>query len=521
MRLTRHARFGALALFTIAATAAEAQLRVAVWNISNYGGGRAADLQTSIYGSFEGRSMSPDVIATQEFLSVSAVSSFLTILNTAPGSPGDWAAAPFIDGPDTDNAFFYRTSKVTLLNTVIAAAGAPVTTDQPRHTVRYDFRPVGYAAPETAVGLYSIHMKAGSASSDQSRRLIEAQRIRDNARGINTNGPGTALPAGFNFIVGGDFNIQSSSQAAYQKLVGVDGNVAGRFFDPIVTPGSWNNNGNFRFVHTQDPIGAGGMDDRHDQILISASLVDGAGLTYLGNPSVPYSTSTWNDPNHSYRSWGNDGTSFDVQLKTVGNTMVGPAIAQALKNVCNGAGHLPVFLDLLLPPTIDAPTIIDFGDVPQGSFAQQILMVVNDADVSLWGANGISDLNYSLSASAGVTAPVGSFVSGAGSAPNAHEITIDTSAVGPFNGTVTITSDAPDAPVSIVTIVGNVVVSCAPDVNGDGQVDILDLLEFLDAFSACDGQPTPCGSINPDFTGDGFVDVLDLLEFLDLFSQGC
>ncbi|MEA5557698.1 outer membrane protein assembly factor BamB family protein [Nodularia spumigena] len=64
---------------------------------------------------------------------------------------------------------------------------------------------------------------------------------------------------------------------------------------------------------------------------------------------------------------------------------------------------------------------------------------------------------------------------------------------------------------------------CAADVNGDGVADVLDFLDFLNAFSACDGQPAPCGDagVSADFNDDGIVDVLDLLDFLDAFSAGC
>ena len=58
--------------------------------------------------------MSPDILLGQEFTSGSAVTAFVNILNSAPGSPGDWAAAAFVDGPDSDNAFFYRQSVVSL-----------------------------------------------------------------------------------------------------------------------------------------------------------------------------------------------------------------------------------------------------------------------------------------------------------------------------------------------------------------------------------------------------------------------
>ncbi|MEC9373165.1 MAG: hypothetical protein VYC34_04945, partial [Planctomycetota bacterium] len=346
------------------AASASAQLRVATWNVTNYSGGRVAEFQTSIYGAFEGRSLAPDVLIGQEFLSQSGVNQFLAILNTAPGSPGDWAAAPFINGPDTDNAFFYRTSRVELLSTTVIATGGPAP-NHPRDVNRYDIRPVGYSGDGAVIACYSSHMKAGSGSTDQQRRLLEAQRIRDDA---------AALPQAWSFVLGGDFNIQSSGQAAYVELTTAGD---GRFWDPIATPGSWNNNGSYAIVHTQDPSGAGGMDDRHDQLLLSTHLVDSVAMEYVGNPTIPYSTTTWNDPNHSYRAWGNDGTSYNVALTVSGNTMVGPDIAQALRVTAGGGGHLPVVLDLLVPGRLDAPEVIDFGNVMVGDPAEAVIEVSN------------------------------------------------------------------------------------------------------------------------------------------------
>ncbi len=438
------------AIVGVIAPHASAQLRVVTWNISNYGGGRVAALQASVYGEFEGRSMAPDVILLQEFLSESALTQFVDILNTAPGFvDGDWAAAPFVNGPDTDSAMVYRTSKVELLDTVVVATGGTAP-NHPRNIMRYDIRPVGYAAPEAVMACYSVHMKSGSGSDDQARRLVEAQRIRDDAE---------TLPEGWSFILGGDFNIQSSNQAAYQEMIGVQANNAGRFFDPISTPGSWNNNFTYRFVHTQDPVGAGGMDDRHDQLLVSASLIEQTGLAYIGaidggtGLPVPYSSTTWDDPNHSYRSWGNDGTTYDQALRVAGNTMVGPTIAQALKDVCVGAGHLPVFMDLRVPPEVDSETSIDFGTVALGANASMDATVSNAGDVALWTVSGISALHYTLEASGPfMVMSAGPFTDAAGGGGNAHAVVMDTSSSGMKEGTLTILSDAPDEPVRVVML---------------------------------------------------------------------
>jgi predicted outer membrane repeat protein len=66
--------------------------------------------------------------------------------------------------------------------------------------------------------------------------------------------------------------------------------------------------------------------------------------------------------------------------------------------------------------------------------------------------------------------------------------------------------------------------TCPSDVNGDGDSDILDFLDFIDAFGACENQPAPCAGssgVDADFNGDTLVDILDFLDFFDAFGIGC
>jgi hypothetical protein len=357
------------------AAAAQAQLRVATWNISNYTGGKVADIQTAVYDVYAGRLFAPDIILAQEIQSSSAAATFRNALNSAAGSPGDWEYV-YVSGTFEGNVMLYRTSKVEYQAYSIASPGGAFP-NGPRPCVRYKVRMQGYDAFRRAtLFLYNSHMKAGSSGDDKTRRLTEATNIRDDAEGLHPD---------YHFLFGADLNIQSSLESAYLELVGVQANNDGRFFDPIKTPGSWNNNCSYNFVHTQDPSGAGGMDDRYDQILVSGNLVDGTGFEYIGNPDIPYSSVTWNDPNHSYRSWGNDGTTCNGSLATFGNSMVGPDIAQALKNLAGSGGHLPVFLDLRVPPQVTADLVVDFGTVTQGSQAEAEFRVSNAGDVGLVG----------------------------------------------------------------------------------------------------------------------------------------
>src|SRR5688572_1717042 len=195
---------GAAALALFSPAIAHAQLRVATWNISNYGdttqtgtGNRSAALKAAIYGTFENRSMAPDVFMTQEFLSDAASLNFVNVLNSAPNSPGDWARADFVNGNDTDSAFFYRTSKVNFVSDTTILTGNSGATP-PRDVHRYDVTLKGYSGAAPALSMYSVHMKAGDSGSgptgDEGRRQTEANAIRANAATLNRP-----------FLVGGDF----------------------------------------------------------------------------------------------------------------------------------------------------------------------------------------------------------------------------------------------------------------------------------------------------------------------------
>ncbi len=54
---------------------------------------------------------------------------------------------------------------------------------------------------------------------------------------------------------------------------------------------------------------------------------------------------------------------------------------------------------------------------------------------------------------------------------------------------------------------------CRADFNGDGSVNTLDVLAFLNAFTS--------GDQRADFNGDGVINTLDFIAFLNAFTAGC
>ncbi len=491
---------------------AHAQLRVVEWNVTNFSptSGRDAAFRTAFYGiAPNGLQMAPDVVVIQEVSEAggqaggdASVASFLNILNLAVGSPGDWVAAPYmVNGGDTGNALFYRSTRVVLMGTTALTTNTGTGPNQaPRDTQRWQIRPVGYTSVGAQLYIYGAHFKAGSTSADQLRRDPEGERIRIDANALNDSAA---------FLLCADLNVQCSCQTFYQYMVGASGtpaftaDLSGQFFDPINTPGGstpttdWENNSIYRYIHTQDPTSS--MDSRHDQILISANLRDGQGLDYM--PAVPggnilsaWNLGTWNDPNHSYRAWGNDGSSFNGPLNMTTNQMVGPVIATALKDSAASGGHLPVYIDLQVPAKVSAPANVSFGNVSQGSLAQQTIQVGNGANLALWSKDGtgrgVDVLDYTLAASAGFTVAMGPFADAAGNAVNSHIITMNTATTGPKSGTLTITSDDPDTPVLVVNLTGTVNSAFDYDVDNDGLVDINDLYRWYGLFTDVDGNGT-------------------------------
>ena len=96
--------------------------------------------------------------------------------------------------------------------------------------------------------------------------------------------------------------------------------------------------------------------------------------------------------------------------------------------------------------------------------------------------------------------------------PGLYECVVTNACGGTVSNSILVTDGGPDCG------------SCPADVNGDGELDVLDFLDFIDSFGACENMPAPCAGssgIEADFNGDGWVDVLDFLDFIDAFGNGC
>ena len=288
--------------YAISITYSQDRVKILTYNILNYPNFSSTKnvKYQQIFAEAE-----PDIVAVQEILSQYGVNLFLSdVLGNS------FEAATFFDGPDTDNALFYKDSIFTLLSSNII-------TNTPRYITRYVLQ---HNFTQDILIIYVAHFKAGDTPSDETTREQEAARLR-----IYTD----QLSAGSNFIVVGDFNLYRATEPAYIRLL--DQTNPGYFLDPVNRPGYWNNNASFADVHTQStrvatlPDGGsnGGLDDRFDFILVSQAIMNFGGVDYVPG---------------TYWAYGNDGQHFNQQIVNPPYP-ISEQIAFALHDVSD---HLPV-----------------------------------------------------------------------------------------------------------------------------------------------------------------------------------
>jgi endonuclease/exonuclease/phosphatase family metal-dependent hydrolase len=410
-------------------------LRVVTWNMFAYPDYNLAARQP--YFRTVMANIAADVLIVQELNSDAGRDSFLTnVLNVV--EPGQWASSAFFalqTVPTSEGgAIFYKPAKVGIsLTSQFATSG-------PRDVLLTRVTPVGYANINGTFRVYSIHLKAGGpATADSTTRRLECTDIRNTLN---------LAPANTNFLIGGDTNFYSADEGGYIRLTESQADNDGRGKDPLTMPGNWHVNSTYTPYFSQCPcatgcgsFSGGGLDDRFDLFLSSQVMQNGEGVDVVPG---------------GYFAYGNDGNHFNTDVDGGGfNTAVGLTVATALKNASD---HLPVVCTVQVASKIAAESQIDFGTVIAGATANQTLHVTDSATPPA------DDLDYTLGAPAGFTAPGGPFSALAGNT-NFHTIGMSTASVGTKSGTLAVSTDAPDSLTKNVLLAGKVVGHASPSLD--------------------------------------------------------
>tara|TARA_R110002049_G_scaffold3502_6_gene26244 strand:- start:415 stop:1719 length:1305 start_codon:yes stop_codon:yes gene_type:complete len=223
----------------------------------------------------------------------------------------------------------------------------------------------------------AAHFKAGNSAPDRTERSKATTAVMTYLDQNNIQG---------NVFIAGDFNVYTGSEPAFQDLISYSPNPSVRFFDPISTIGSWNNNGSFSFAHTQSVrsssngcASGGGMDDRFDFILVSDEVLNNVNrVNYVSN---------------SYKALGQDGLRFNGSVNFPTNTVVSSTVADALYNMSD---HLPVVASFAIAPS--NPVSINENSLNSNftfnNPVRDLLMIqkkggnFNDAEIQLIDLNG-------------------------------------------------------------------------------------------------------------------------------------
>lgn len=286
----------------------------------------------------------PDIFMITELTSSSGAT---TILNDAlnVGSTSSYQKATYFNGPDTDNMLFYNSDKLILYSQHEIATSLRNISE---YVLYYDALNITAQSDTVFIHCYMAHLKASTGSSNEQQRNQEAVTLKnylDSKSNIE------------NVILGGDFNVYTSAEAAYNTILN-GGNV--KLLDPINTPGAWNNNSSFASVHTQstrsgtigDGGSFGGMDDRFDFIFFNNDLPNGTnGLTYVPN---------------SYNALGNDGNHFNKSINA------SPTNTSAPSNIIDALYYMSDHLPIVIKAYVAANVGVEESQAPskwQGYFA--------------------------------------------------------------------------------------------------------------------------------------------------------
>lgn len=265
----------------------------------------------------------PDIITVNEIGTTQAhVNRILTNVLNVDGA-NYWKAGQLTSysGGTIANMMFYDSRKLTLKSSSYIP------------TIVRDFNVyrLYFNTPDLVNGdtIYFVsivgHMKAGTSDTADRYTMTQALMSKLNYWGVSDN-----------YVLSGDFNIYSSNESFYQLLLNYP-NSAIRFFDPINQPGNWNNNSQFKNIHTQsthtagDCFSTGGMDDRFDHIMVSSQVLNG-----FDNLKALPST---------YKAVGQDGNRYNGSIISPTNSSIPTEVANAMYAMSD---HLPISMDFLV-----------------------------------------------------------------------------------------------------------------------------------------------------------------------------
>jgi len=322
--------FFIITLFTLTVSAQET-VKVMFYNLLNYP--LENTIPNRIYDlSYILSDYQPDLFLVCELNNITGAMVLLNTTKIAINSNYEMASFTSNTSDDTEgnqndlqNLLYYDSSKFTIEEEIIVP-----TYLRDFNVYRIQLKTINQTTDPVEIYIIIGHLKASSGTYNAQKRF---EMIEDLEGYLET------LPANTNVLLGGDLNLYTSSEAAFQTLLNESNTIT--FVDPVNRVGSWHNNTDYIDVFTQSTrtqtgLGGatGGFDDRFDFILTSDNMISTANITYVPG---------------SYQAYGNNGliSCWNKSINSSDCETTGSEFSYELRNALHSfSDHLPVTLSL-------------------------------------------------------------------------------------------------------------------------------------------------------------------------------
>jgi endonuclease/exonuclease/phosphatase family metal-dependent hydrolase len=311
-------------LISYSSVFAQEVIHLAFYNVLNYPQAPPTDREQILSEILE--ELNPDIFMICELESGAGGED---ILNNSLNAFNDvYTSAPYQNNTsstaDLQQLLYYNRNKFTLDATDIIQ-----TSIRDINRYRLKLKTVNETTNPQYLEVFVAHLKASQGGQNELLRLDMVEAFTDYLSTLDPNDP---------VIFAGDLNLYTSDEPAYQELLNSSNPIVIK--DPIDSPGDWNNNPSFEFLHTQstrisnaefNDFGAGGgLDSRFDFILMSENLLDPtADLRYIDD---------------TYEAFGNNSNCYNNRID---NTNCGGTFSQNTRDLLyQMSDHLPVIAQL-------------------------------------------------------------------------------------------------------------------------------------------------------------------------------
>lgn len=318
---------GLISVFAESNASAQSEIKVMSYNVLNYPQGEIPNREDTLALILD--YVQPDLFLIQELKSEAGYNTIYNSCFTDLNDP--FAQVTYVPQNSNQGSSWPLQQSLIYNERIFGLAEEGIRTSPVRDMNRYKLflKDEGLMQGDTTfLHVFVAHLKSSQGSNNEQLRL---EMIEAFTAYFNT------LPPDALAIFGGDFNLYSSDEPAYQLLLSPNNLL--QWQDPINAPGVWSNGSYpFKQILTQSTRSSsifgdgagGGMDDRFDFIMATDALMN-------QNSLIHYQV-------NSYDALGNNGSCYNQSITNCDEN--NPVPSYLLNALYHMSDHLPVVMNL-------------------------------------------------------------------------------------------------------------------------------------------------------------------------------